>query len=115
MTPLQVHIMKLREQLRESEQKLAAERGAVKSYKTLISGDRVVEFNETHDIKISTHTPDKWVMLDLEDGRFYRWDVRRKTWASPPKRATAVMKGIINELKASSKADQRKAKGKSKN
>lgn len=67
---------------------------------TLISGDKVVTYEERHTLKaIETKTPDKWIFFDLENGRFYRWDVRLKQWSQPPRRATAVIKKMITALK----------------
>ena len=71
---------------------------AIMKKRKLITGDRVNEFAKDISLtQVVTHCPRKWVLLDLENGRFYGWrDSGTGYIALPPKAEKAVAKAVKN-------------------
>lgn len=97
----------LKDRIREYNQKAAEaqeeldelQRG-VKGTTVLLTGEKVPEYKANHVVgPVTSHCPGKWVMVDMQEGRFYAWHPINKTWISPPKKVTAFFKAALRSLR----------------
>lgn len=67
-----------------------------KGKRKLLTGETVTDYEEQFPLKaICTHCPDKWAFVDLESGNIYSWDVKKKGWKSPPKKALKALRKAL--------------------
>lgn len=45
-----------------------------------IKNRQIKEFRETIELKVNTHCPGKYILLDIETGQFWKGSNETKTW-----------------------------------
>lgn len=93
---LRNEIQRHRNEIEKAEKELEKIGKGTKGMVTLLTGEQVPEFNANHVVgPVTSHCPGKWVMLDMECGDFYAWDIVRKTWVSPPDKVKEILATML--------------------
>ena len=65
----------------------------------LLTSEVVPTYKESVALRaIKTHTPGKWVFVDLETGNLYCWNPQTNRYVDPPKKAKAALKKALTDL-----------------